>query len=296
MRNIISDIAAQLSSAYPADEAKALAWWVAEELTGLTRTQLLTTTTDAIPATATTLPDAIPTTLPGQSWPGQLASCISRLLAHEPIQYIFGHTEWAGLDLQVSPDTLIPRPETAEIVEAIKTHLHLPNRPLRAIDIGTGTGCIALLLKRENPEWDVIGVDFKQEIVDLARLNADKNALQVGFAVLDILQDSSREQIGDRFDLIVSNPPYIRESEKSTMSENVLRYEPTTALFVPDSDPLLFYRKILEIGVPYVAFEVNEALANETAELAKTYDYCTTIVRDSYDKLRFVLAEKLQKN
>lgn len=279
MRNTISNMASQLAAAYPTDEAKALAWWTAEELTGLSRTQIICQSAEIRP-----------------EWQERIDDVVRRLLAHEPIQYIFGHTEWAGLDLQVSPDTLIPRPETAEIVEAIKTHLHLPNRPLRAIDIGAGTGCIALLLKREQPEWDIIGVDFRQEIVDLARLNAEKNALQVGFAVLDILQDSSREQIGDRFDLIMSNPPYIRESEKPTMSENVLRYEPATALFVPDADPLIFYRKILKIGTKYVAFEVNEALANETAELAKTYDYCTTIVRDSYDKLRFVLAEKLQKN
>jgi len=264
----ISNIQSQLESAYPKDEAKALAWWIVEEETVLSRSQILS-------GCKITKNFA------------HVQEVIDRLLHFEPIQYIFGHTEWRGLDLRVTPATLIPRPETAELVEKIfgTPEYRNPGTSLKILDIGTGSGCIAIALKKAHPEWQVTGIDISSEAIEVARENAARNGVEVTFHVADIFSDS----IGD-FDLVVSNPPYITESEKSSMRPNVLDFEPHTALFVPDSDPLKFYRRIAELKLgKYLFFEINEAFGEEMKNLFADLGYTDILItKDIYGKARII--------
>jgi len=264
----ISNIQSQLESAYPKDEAKALAWWIVEAETGLSRSQILS-------GCKITKNFA------------HVQEVIDRLLHFEPIQYIFGHTEWRGLDLRVTPATLIPRPETAELVEKILgvPEYRNPGTSLKILDIGTGSGCIAIALKKAHPEWQVTGIDISPEAIEVARENAARNGVEVTFHVADIFSDS----IGD-FDLVVSNPPYITESEKSSMRPNVLDFEPHTALFVPDADPLKFYRRIAELKLgKYLFFEINEAFGEEMKNLFADLGYTDILItKDIYGKARII--------
>lgn len=264
----IRDIASQLSAVYPADEAENLAWWVAEETTGLTRTQILTGCKDTI-----NIPN--------------LQTIIDCLLHFEPIQYIFGHTLWCGLDLKVTPATLIPRPETAEVVERIKNE-KFKIKNYRVLDIGTGSGCIAIALKKAHPEWQVTGIDISAEAIFVAKENAVGNNVEVEFRQMDIFSDEI-ERFGT-FDIVVSNPPYICEREKADMRPNVLDFEPHSALFVPDNDPLVFYRRIasLHLGT-YVFFEINEAFGTEMQALLAEQGYTDIhITNDIYGKQRII--------
>ena len=217
---------------------------------------------------------------------------IDRLLHFEPIQYIFGHTLWAGLDLKVTPATLIPRPETAELVEQIdrfaqreKAALLAKGSPVRVLDIGTGSGCIAIALKKHHPEWDVTGIDLSEKAIEVAKENAVRNEADVTFQVADIFDFN-----GHFFDLVVSNPPYICESEKATMRRNVLDFEPATALFVPDDDPLLFYRRIASLRLgSFLFFEINEHFPDEIERLLRQNNYTDIqITNDIYGKPRII--------
>ena len=257
-----------MQPAYPADEAEALAWWIAEETTGLTRTELQfgCKSTKNIP---------------------NLQEIITRLLHFEPIQYIFGHILWAGLDLKVTPATLIPRPETAELVERINDQM--TNEPMvHVLDIGTGSGCIAIALKKRHPEWQVTGIDISAEAIEIAKENAKRNNVEVDFQVADIFD--SIGEIFNSVDLVVSNPPYIRECEKSSMRPNVLNFEPAMALFVPDDDPLRFYRRIAQLHLgKELFFEINEAFPEEIQSLLRENDYTDIqIFHDIYGKPRII--------
>ncbi|MBR1878396.1 MAG: peptide chain release factor N(5)-glutamine methyltransferase [Paludibacteraceae bacterium] len=292
MKELINYISSRLADLYGNDESLALAWWILEELTGCTRSQLQFgyKGTKNIPNYQT------------------IDKIIVRLRQNEPVQYIFGHTLWCGLDLRVSPATLIPRPETAELVETISNCFKQPQTtldyPVRVLDIGTGSGCIAIALKKLHPEWQVTGMDISADAVAVARENARRNNVEVSFLQADIFSDETEETFAFRlspFTLIVSNPPYICESEKSTMRRNVLDYEPSSALFVPDDDPLLFYRRIVQLFCrssirPSVHsparnffFEINEAYGNEVQKLMREHG-CTDIqlIHDIYGKPRII--------
>jgi len=219
----------------------------------------------------------------------KMNNIISRLLHFEPIQYIFGHTLWYGLDLYLTPNTLIPRPETAELIDLISAHpFDFPHSPVKVLDIGTGSGCIALALKQQNPNWHIAGIDISHEAIKVAQQNALRNKLDVDFFQLDILAKIP-DFIG-HFDIIVSNPPYIRECEKKDMRPNVLNYEPASALFVPDSDPLLFYRRIASLHrATFLFFEINEAFASEMETLLIQHNYTDIhIHQDIYGKARII--------
>ena len=277
----IHDIASQLSAVYPAEEAEALAWWIAEETTGLSRTQLQFGHK-------------------GTKNISNVQTIIDRLLHFEPIQYIFGHTLWAGLDLKVTPATLIPRPETAELVDKIINHkFEIINIPVRILDIGTGSGCIAIALKKLHPEWQITGIDISVEAIEVAKDNAVRNGVEVDFRQQDIFADSL--DFNGTFDVIVSNPPYICEHEKETMRRNVLDYEPSTALFVPDNDPLKFYRRIAELvnqrpttndqRPVFLFFEINEAYPQELTAMLDELGYTDIqLSNDIYGKPRIIQA------
>ncbi|HBF18529.1 MAG TPA: protein-(glutamine-N5) methyltransferase, release factor-specific, partial [Cryomorphaceae bacterium] len=160
---------------------------------------------------------------------------VLRLLQHEPIQYIIGETLFYGLRIKLNRHTLIPRPETEELMERIKNS---DLQPETILDAGSGSGCIALALKRIFPAAHCTGVDISEGALQLARQNAVLNGLEVSFRQMDILKSENLQQ---SFDLIVSNPPYVAEAEKENMSAGVTDHEPYTALFVPDADPLVFY-------------------------------------------------------
>lgn len=210
-----------------------------------------------------------------------------------PLQYIIGETEFSGLKFGVNPSTLIPRPETEELVLLARERLAAGKKVL---DIGTGSGCIAIALSAACPEAEVTGIDISPEAVETARANAVRNRVKAEFLIRDILHFET--EAWQQYDLIVSNPPYVRESEKQDMQRHVLDHEPHRALFVPDSDPLLFYRRIAEFGCRYLAsggflyFEINEALGKETAALLENYNYRQIhVVKDLFDKDRFVVAQ-----
>ena len=269
----ISNIQSQLESCYPEDEARSLAWWIMEEETGLSRTQLQIGCKD--------------TTFFANMQ--KIQTIIDRLLHFEPIQYIFGHTLWYGLDLILTPATLIPRPETAELVDKISNiKYQISNIKCRVLDVGTGSGCIAIALKKAHPEWQVTGIDISAETIEVAKENAVRNNVDVEFKIADIFDFN-----GD-FDIVVSNPPYICESEKISMKSNVLDYEPGSALFVPDNDPLRFYRRIAELHLgPYLFFEINEAYPNEVSAMLDELGYTDIrVTNDMYGKPRIVQAIK----
>ncbi|HSO86797.1 MAG TPA: peptide chain release factor N(5)-glutamine methyltransferase [Draconibacterium sp.] len=220
---------------------------------------------------------------------------VSRLKNFEPIQYILGETEFYGLKLIVNPAVLIPRPETEELVQWI-TNSKLPGESA-ILDIGTGSGCIALAIKNQLKNSDVFGIDISEKAVDVARQNAIKNNLDVGFFQADILKWEEFEW--KNYDVIVSNPPYIRESEKVQMNSNVLDYEPENALFVSDLDPLVFYRSIAAFAKKYLAkngilyFEINENLGLEMKEMLVDFGFKDIEIRkDINGKNRMICCMK----
>jgi len=291
VKAIIEHISSRLSDIYGEDEALALAWWIAEELTGLTRTQLQFGCKDTKNIPNFQIDDP------------KLAEIISRLRRFEPIQYIFGHTLWAGLDIKLTSATLIPRPETAELVERLSTfNFQLSTAPVKVLDIGTGSGCIAIALKKRHPEWQITGIDISAEAIEVAQENARRNNVDVNFVQADIFSDSigrnDKLQITG-YNLVVSNPPYICESEKSSMRPNVLDFEPHTALFVPDSDPLRFYRRIAQLfSLPprekgrergFLFFEINEAYSVDLSAMLDGLGYTDIqIHNDVYGKPRII--------
>ncbi|SMB81630.1 modification methylase, HemK family [Hymenobacter roseosalivarius DSM 11622] len=217
-----------------------------------------------------------------------------RLLRHEPLQYVLGTAYFAGLELAVTPATLIPRPETEELVALIsKEQKNAPQ--LTILDIGTGSGCIPIALSQALPEAWVMGVDISAEALAVARRNAARYAPNVEFQEVDILRAAPTGIAPHSLAVLVSNPPYVLESERVLMRPNVLRYEPATALFVPDNDPLLFYRRIAGLGQELLRpggklyFEINERYAESVLALLAGLGYAGgQIQQDMFGKDRMV--------
>jgi release factor glutamine methyltransferase len=295
-------IITQLRGYVAEEELYELAYWILEETTGLSRTQILMDCKDTKKNVYEQEKNSFHCHTPhfSASTSGECTSeqaeakeaenipnieiILEKVRAHMPIQYIFEHTEWMGLDLRVTPATLIPRPETAELVEWIlQTANH--QQPLRLADIGTGSGCIAIALKHACPLWNITGIDISQEALIVAQENAQRNQVQITWKQLDILSESL-----DPFDIIVSNPPYICQKEKADMDARVLQHEPHGALFVPDSDPLLFYRRIAQMkAAKNLFFEINEAYGKEVCDMLKQLGYQhITLKCDIYGKERMV--------
>lgn len=224
----------------------------------------------------------------------ELESILVRLCNFEPIQYVQGTARFLGRSFEVAPGVLIPRPETEELVEGMLKEISPASRIL---DIGTGSGCIAVTLSKELPEAEVVAWDVSEEALAIARTNNDLLGASVQFALRDVLTYCPAE--ADRYDVIVSNPPYVTESEKQDMEQNVLDWEPFSALFVPDADPLRFYRRIGELGREMLTedgrlyFEINRAFGEATAAMLCGQGYTDVhIQKDISGNDRYVIAER----
>ena len=224
----------------------------------------------------------------------ELEDILQRLSRFEPLQYIEGRTLFLGREFWVAPGVLIPRPETEELVE-----LMLKEIPANAriLDVGTGGGCIAISLAKELPDALVTAWDVSPEALSVARANARKLQSNVRFVECDVLA-CQVDEVG-LYDVIVSNPPYVTEAEKADMEPNVLQWEPSLALFVPDDDPLRFYRRIAVLGRDMLAdggrlyFEINRAYGREMVEMLRAMGYVgVRVEKDLSQNDRFVIAEK----
>jgi len=220
-----------------------------------------------------------------------------RLKKQEPIQYILGTTEFYGLTFKVNKHTLIPRPETEELVDWVLSNLHDQDSMLDILDIGTGSGCIAISLAKNIPTARVSGLDVSEKALEIAKENAVKNQVLVSFCQKDILRTTSLEK---KYDVIVSNPPYVRQLEKKAMNPNVLDYEPGVALFVPNEDPLLFYRKIAQLAMVslqtrgWLYFEINEYLSKEMDVLLKDIGFANIEIKKDFREVpRMIKCQKL---
>ena len=303
VRDILSLYHEELDPLYGHGEVTAFAEMLFEAFLGWDRVRLLTSKDHTV----------------NQSDLLRLHWALEDLRRHRPIQHIIGHVDFCGCRIAVSPDVLIPRPETEEIVNYLLSTFHFPfsTSPLstpRVLDLCTGSGCIAIALKKAFSGADVTAVDISPAALAIARQNALENAAEVHFVQSDILatpKEENKEENKEKnreeknfnfqfsiFNLIVSNPPYVRQSERADMQRNVLDYEPPLALFVPDDDPLRFYRAIAAIAARclaprgLLALEINEALAADTCALLARYGFAATVHRDFRGRDRFLTATR----
>lgn len=276
-----AELTVALQACYPAPEAQAIAALVAEHLLGYSPLQRRMQAAAPVPAAVQ----------------AQLPAVQARLLAHEPVQYVLGTAHFAGLELEVTPATLIPRPETEELVQLI-ARAHAGQPSLCLLDVGTGSGCLAIALALALPRpARIVAVDISAGALVVAGRNAARYAPLVELQQVDILQELPAGLPPGSLDIVVSNPPYVRESERVLMRENVLAWEPPTALFVPDDDPLRFYRRLGEVGQLLLRpggglyLEINEALSDETQALLRGQGYAAVRgVADMFDRPRMVAA------
>ena len=222
----------------------------------------------------------------------QLGEAVKRLLSGEPVQYVTGMARFNDQILKVSPAVLIPRPETEELVQRIGTNLP-EEKPIRIWDIGTGSGCIAIALAKQFSNAEVIAFDVSEEALQIAMENAESNGAKVTFVQDDVLHPTS-DYFNQPVDLVVSNPPYVCDSERTAMEANVLDWEPEKALFVPDDDPLRFYRQILALAKNQlnadgqVWLEINERMGEEMLSLSREMGFTNAeVFEDFAGRLRF---------
>ena len=281
-REFTAAAASALQAIYPEREAQAVAVLVVEHLLDMDSLQRMMDAQESVPPAAQ----------------AALPALLARLLAHEPVQYVLGTAYFDDLALEVTPATLIPRPETEELLRVLRQE-----RPdgagLRVLDVGTGSGCLAIALARAWPTAHVLAVDVSAEALAVARRNAARYAPQVVFQCLDALRVWPAGLAPSTLDVLVSNPPYVREGERPLMRANVLAWEPATALFVPDDDPLLFYRRLAELGRALLCsggvlcVEINEALGPETAALFEAFGLeDVRVLPDLFGKARVVRAQR----
>ena len=225
----------------------------------------------------------------------QFKAALKALQENVPVQYIIGTVVFAGLELEVDQRVLIPRPETEEMVHWLLSQ-HKDQTPLRVLDIGTGSGCVAIALKKARPNWEVTAWDIDLDALEIARNNAKKNKTTVIFEAVDVLVPQLPNKL---WDIIVSNPPYVPESEKTHTSAHVLR-EPEHAIFVPDSSPLIFYKRIIDYATEQlnangtIYFEGHEPLMKTLDLLLMQAGFSDIVLRNDFrTKPRFIRANYL---
>lgn len=277
MQDLLFNIRKSLSEFYPDTEISGLIRIIVEYITKSSMPALLSDKNTKITSEENLKIDKI----------------VERLQRFEPIQYIIGETEFYGLPFIVNQDVLIPRPETEELVELIL--IENKGSKSQILDIGTGSGCIAISLQKHLPEANITGWDISDKALSIAEINNKNNGVDVIFKQVDILSDYPNKQ---HFDIIVSNPPYVLDSEKIDMHSNVLDYEPHTALFVPDHSPLLFYNKIADVATQLLGnggklyFEINRAKGQETIKMLEGKNFSNIrLIKDISGNDRIIRAE-----
>lgn len=267
-----------LEPLYGNGEARAITDYVLDVCFGLSKADILCGAVDEMTAEKT----------------AELNKIFGRLMEGEPVQYVLGRAEFSGRWFNVRPGVLIPRPETEELCAWITADSKASGSP-KVLDIGTGSGCIAITLQLDMPESKVTAWDISADALDVARENAQLLGANVNF----VRQDALNAKPEGEWDVIVSNPPYICEKEKKDMAVNVLEHEPHTALFVPDTDPLLFYRAITRLAVQTLSkggrlyFEINPIYADDTCRMMRAEGMTAVELRsDMYGKQRMAKGVK----
>lgn len=278
VKKILLEVKERLNTYFPPSEADFLAFVLLEKVTQLSKTQILLNTAFTFT----------------QAQQELLENDLQRIIAQEPWQYVVGEIDFLGSKLKVNSAVLVPRPETEEWVQKlIQKHKNQGFRHI--LEIGTGSGCIAITLAKAFPNAKLTALDISQEAISLAFQNSLNNKVDINFLYLDFLT----WQTSDSWDLVVSNPPYICENEKKQMQTNVLAYEPPQALFVPDEKPLLFYEKIAQLAQNHLSekgwlyVEINERFGTEVKALFEQYGLQDVeIQQDFAGKDRVVIARK----
>jgi protein-(glutamine-N5) methyltransferase, release factor-specific len=278
---IISHIKLELDGFYSASELGIIARQLVAKVTGLSHTDILTNKSINLTDKQIQL----------------LEDFLERLKKFEPIQYIVGETEFFGMRFFVNNNVLIPRPETEELIEWILNNYN-KNQKIKILDIGTGSGCIAIVLKKFLPNSQVFALDISEDALKTAKQNAEQNGVKIEFLHKDILSDFIEET---EWDIIVSNPPYIPENEKNNISSNVLDYEPHLALFVPENSPLLFYKKIIDFTKKHLSafgeiyFETHYDKARDIEDLLLRNSFVDVEIRkDLSGNERMIRAKQLK--
>jgi release factor glutamine methyltransferase len=276
LKQLKSNFTNSLSGYYPSEEIQTFFNWLAEAYVGYSRFDISVKGEEALSVVVET----------------KFSEALQRLQNYEPIQYILGATEFYGLPFKVTPATLIPRPETEELVDWIIREFRIQNSEFRILDVGTGAGCIAISLAKNLENAQMSGMDVSPAALHIATQNASMNEVQVTFFQTDILKAKTLPQ---HYDVIVSNPPYVRELEKEHMQANVLEYEPEIALFVSNEDPLLFYRAIAKLAKTHLTangtlyFEINEYLSKEMRVMLKAEGFTAIELRkDMFGNFRML--------
>ncbi len=215
----------------------------------------------------------------------------------KPIQYILGKTEFFGIPILVNPDVLIPRPETEELVDWVIQDAN-KDKQSSILDVGTGSGCIAIALKNALPKATIHAIDNSSKALEIANQNALMNQADIKFSQLDFLEKKDWNNLG-QYDIVISNPPYVRHMEKVEMKKNVLNYEPESTLYVDDNNPLIFYKSIAEFGLDHLKIngslycEINQYLSKETVKLFGSYGFKDIqLKKDFKGNDRFIKAVK----
>lgn len=268
----------RLQEVYTLSEATLVTDWVFESVASIKRPDILKNPDQVLPSLAKV----------------GLQVALQQLLQHKPVQYVLGEAWFYNMKIKVNEDTLIPRPETEELVEAVlqyrKTLLNDPS----VIDIGTGCGCIPIAIKKHMAGAPVAAIDISESAIAVARENAESHHVQVDFSTCDFLDEEQWNKLG-KYDVIVSNPPYVPLAQKETMEKNVLVYEPHVAIFVPDNDPQKFYKKILRFAATHllpggrIFLETSETNVRQTAALFRAVYPNVEIKKDMYGKERTVI-------
>ncbi len=231
----------------------------------------------------------------------QLKEFTERLIQHEPVQYVLNEAWFYGLKFYVDKNVLVPRPETEELVEWVISGCKLTVDKLLILDIGSGSGCIPITLKRKLRNAEVWSCDISEAAIQVSEKNATALSSEVNFLVLDFLAEEKTNQLPS-FDIIISNPPYIPEKDKEQMEPNVLKYEPYSALFVPDNDALIFYKAIADFGKDHlnpggiIYLEMNENMGKDISDLFNSKGYTTELKKDMQLKERMLKASINREN
>ena len=281
VRDIERYVHTELAGRYPDGELRIFVYMLFEAFLGWDKTQLLLHRDDTI----------------NQSDLLRFHWAVEDLKQFRPIQHIIGHTDFCGLRIRVTPDVLVPRPETEEIVARLTDWLASRQAaPSAILDLCTGSGCIAIALKHRFPSAQVTAVDISPAALAIARDNATVNHTDIHFVEADVLDSLQLDALSSSYDLIVSNPPYVMERERADMQPNVLNYDPALALFVPDSDPLCFYRAIGQYAATHLApqgllaLEINQALSTETMQLLQALGFDIQLHHDFRGNPRCITA------